>query len=157
VYTFLGFPFIHREYVVDYNKTPRRRASFKWFEFSADSSYVHITCITNARHERCIRSVYQKKSEWRNRVRHRAQMACNIKKNLWEELIAYFPFIRHGLHRKLRVQQFFMVSCIFFRGNMFTEPLPSRCRGNSTPLRWAQVSWYAYQVLKRFIQAFKSL
>jgi hypothetical protein len=29
-----------------------------------------------------------------------------INKKFWEELIAYFPLIRHGQHRKRRLQQF---------------------------------------------------
>jgi hypothetical protein len=28
----------------------------------------------------------------------------------WEELIAYFPLIRHGSHRKRRLQQFFVAA-----------------------------------------------
>jgi hypothetical protein len=49
-------------------------------------------------------------------------------KEPWEvwELVAYSPLIRHGPHRKRRVQQFFYccvpVRC---RGNNFNEPLPS--------------------------------
>jgi hypothetical protein len=48
----------------------------------------------------------------------------------WEELIAYFRLIRHGPHRKQRVQQFFCC-CVCFRGRgkVFTEPLPSNDRG----------------------------
>jgi hypothetical protein len=48
----------------------------------------------------------------------------------WEELIAYFPFIRHGPHRKRRVRQFYYCCvCILCRGNVFTGPLPSNDRG----------------------------
>jgi hypothetical protein len=46
----------------------------------------------------------------------RAASIGNIK--FWEELIAYFPFIRHGLHRKRLVQQFFVAA---------GTSLPSRC------------------------------
>jgi hypothetical protein len=81
-------------------------------------------------------------------------------KKLWEELIAYFPFIRHGSHRKQCLQQFFVAgtslpsyyletiwgytgpqthmpnnssifACICFRRNVFTEPLPSNERRNT--------------------------
>jgi hypothetical protein len=38
--------------------------------------------------------------------------------------------IRHGPHRKRRVQQFFYCCvCIRYRGNVSTEPLPSNDRG----------------------------
>jgi hypothetical protein len=33
-------------------------------------------------------------------------------KKFWEELIVYFPLIRHGPHRKQRVQQFFYC-CVY--------------------------------------------
>jgi hypothetical protein len=54
----------------------------------------------------------------------------DINKKFWEELIAYFPLIRHGSHRKWRVQQF-LYSCVWIRCrcNVFTEPLPSNDRG----------------------------
>jgi hypothetical protein len=32
------------------------------------------------------------------------------KKKFWEELMAYFPLIRHGLHRKRRLQQYFVAA-----------------------------------------------
>jgi hypothetical protein len=82
-------------------------------------------------------------------------------KKVWEELIACFLLIRHGPHIKRCVQQSFY-SCVWIRcrGNVFTEPLPSKDRRDthidthtdgrdlwSTPLRWAQVPWYTYQVL----------
>jgi hypothetical protein len=39
----------------------------------------------------------------------------------WEELIAYFSLIRHGPHRKRRVQKlFFFCLSICCRGNVFT-------------------------------------
>jgi hypothetical protein len=74
-------------------------------------------------------------------------------KKFWEELIAYFPFIRHGAQRKRRVQQLiYWCVCIRCRGNVFTKPLPSSDNrthihtntwsiGWSTPMRWAQVPW----------------
>jgi hypothetical protein len=52
-----------------------------------------------------------------------------INKKFSEELIAYFPSIRHGPHRKRRVRQFFYY-CVSIRcrGNCFTEPLASNNR-----------------------------
>jgi hypothetical protein len=41
-------------------------------------------------------------------------------KKFWEGLIAYFPLIQRGLHRKRRLQQFFVV---------FTDLLPSNDGG----------------------------
>jgi hypothetical protein len=83
----------------------------------------------------------------------------NDNKKFWEELIAYFPLLRRGPHRKRRVQQFFYCClCIRCRGNFFTEPLSSNDRGIhiqtqrlmgfflNTSLRWAQVLLYTYQV-----------
>jgi hypothetical protein len=75
----------------------------------------------------------------------------------WEELIAYFPLIRHKPHRKGRVQQF-IYRWVFIRcgGNVFTEPLPSNDRGMhidtktyerdswGRQLKWAQVPWHTY-------------
>jgi hypothetical protein len=65
---------------------------------------------------------------------------------LRKERIAWFPLIRHGLHRKEPVQQFFYC-CVY--------SLPSKDRRDAhpdtrtdgrylwrTPLRWAQVPWY---------------
>jgi hypothetical protein len=47
----------------------------------------------------------------------------------WEELIASFRMIRHGPHRKRRVQQFlYCCVCICCRGDVFTEPSPSNDR-----------------------------
>jgi hypothetical protein len=37
--------------------------------------------------------------------------------------------IRHGSHLKQRVQRFFYYVCIPYRGNVSTEPLPSKDRG----------------------------
>jgi hypothetical protein len=72
-------------------------------------------------------------------------------KKFWKVLIVSFPLIRHGPHRKRRVQQFsYCYTCIICRGNVFTEPLPSNNRGIHTqtqtdgrdlwsaPLKWAQ-------------------
>jgi hypothetical protein len=51
-------------------------------------------------------------------------------KKFWEELTAYFPLIRHGPHRKRRLQQFFYCCVsIYCRGNIFTEPLPVMIAG----------------------------
>jgi hypothetical protein len=49
-----------------------------------------------------------------------------LNKNFW---ITYLPLIRHGPHRKLRLQQFFCCVCICCSGNVFTEPLPTDGRG----------------------------
>jgi hypothetical protein len=46
-------------------------------------------------------------------------------------VFSLLSLIRHGPHRKRRVQQFFYCCiCILCRGNVFTEPLPSKSRGN---------------------------
>jgi hypothetical protein len=59
-----------------------------------------------------------------------------LDKKFWENLVAYFSFIGHALHRKRRVQQFFdCYVCIRYRGNVFTKPLPINDRGTfSEPL-----------------------
>jgi hypothetical protein len=50
-------------------------------------------------------------------------------KKFWEELIAYFPLIRHESHRKRRLEQFFCCCvCICCHGNVYSEPLPSNNR-----------------------------
>jgi hypothetical protein len=60
------------------------------------------------------------------------ELCCNNvnNKKFWEELIGKFPFIRHGPHRKRRVQQFFNC-CVYIRcsGNVLTEPLSSNDKG----------------------------
>jgi hypothetical protein len=53
-------------------------------------------------------------------------------KKFWEGLIAYFLLIRHIPQRKRRPQQFFFVSCISCRGNVYTELLPSNSTGIDT-------------------------
>jgi hypothetical protein len=51
-------------------------------------------------------------------------------KKFWEELIVYFPLIRHTPHRKRRVQQLlYCCVCIRYRGNISTEPLSSSDKG----------------------------
>jgi hypothetical protein len=80
-------------------------------------------------------------------------------KHFCEELIALICFIRHAPHIKRRLQRFFYYCvCIRYRGNVFTQSLLSNGSGYiiyiqtdgwdlwSTPLRWAQVPWYTYQV-----------
>jgi hypothetical protein len=53
-----------------------------------------------------------------------------VGKKFWEELFVYFPLIRHGPHRKRRVQHFFYCfMCIPCRGNVFTEALRSKDMG----------------------------
>jgi hypothetical protein len=50
----------------------------------------------------------------------------NINNKLCEELIAYFPLILHGPHRKRSVRNlFYCCLCVRCRGNVFTDPLPS--------------------------------
>jgi hypothetical protein len=48
--------------------------------------------------------------------------------DFWEELIAYFPLMRHGPHVKWRAQQFFYCCMYSFPRNVFTKPLPSNNR-----------------------------
>jgi hypothetical protein len=52
-----------------------------------------------------------------------------VYKKFWEELIAYFTLIRHGWHRKLRVQQFFVLCKS--RSYVTTD-------GQSASLSWCQ-------------------
>jgi hypothetical protein len=47
-----------------------------------------------------------------------------VNKKFREVIIAYFPLIRHGSHRKQRVQQFFYC-CVSIRCR--DNSLPSRC------------------------------
>jgi hypothetical protein len=47
----------------------------------------------------------------------------NKYKKFWEELTAYFPFIRHGPHRKRHIQNS-CIACVFVTAVTF---LPSRC------------------------------
>jgi hypothetical protein len=74
-------------------------------------------------------------------------------KTFSEELIVYFPLIPYGLHRKRRLQQFFVCyACFCCRDNVITEPLHSNDKGLHirthrlmgrdllcTPLRWAEL------------------
>jgi hypothetical protein len=42
-------------------------------------------------------------------------------KKFWEELIAYYPLIRHGPHRKRHIQQFFYCcECVFVAAVTFS-------------------------------------
>jgi hypothetical protein len=51
------------------------------------------------------------------------------KQEFWEEPIVCFPLIRHGPHRKRRLQQFFYsFVCIRCRSNVFAEPMFSNDR-----------------------------
>jgi hypothetical protein len=62
----------------------------------------------------------------------RLMMICYVTKNkFWEELITYFPLIRHGQQRKRRAQQFYYCVCTC-RGNIYTETLPSNDMGIHT-------------------------
>jgi hypothetical protein len=54
----------------------------------------------------------------------------SMNKKFWEELVANFPLIWHGSHRKRRFQQFFYCYvCIRCRGNVLIEPLHSKDKG----------------------------
>jgi hypothetical protein len=56
----------------------------------------------------------------------------NIAYLITMKLIAYFPLIRHKLHKKRRVQQFFYCClCIRCRSKVFTELLPSNIHRQS--------------------------
>jgi hypothetical protein len=71
----------------------------------------------------CIKEGYQTRD---------TMLVLNITNNrtLWDELIAYFPLIRHGPNTKRCVQQFFYCCvCICCRSNVFTEPLRNKDRG----------------------------
>jgi hypothetical protein len=57
-------------------------------------------------------------------------------KKFWEEIIAYYDLIRHGPHKKRRVQQFCCCVCIRCRGNVFTDPLPSNNTGIHIQTHW---------------------
>jgi hypothetical protein len=66
-----------------------------------------------------------------NIYRSEAVMKEYINKKFWEEPIAYFPLLQHGLHRKRRLQQFFVATgtsllnhYLATKGGIhFTEPL----------------------------------
>jgi hypothetical protein len=90
--------------------------------------------------------------------RYRFKVWILINKNVWEDLIAYFHFIRHEPHRKQRLQQFFFCCvCIRSRGNILWNHHLAMMEGInkqtqtdgrdlwSRGLRWAQVPWYTYQ------------
>jgi hypothetical protein len=47
----------------------------------------------------------------------------------WEELIAYFPLIRHGPHRKRSAQQFLYCCVYSLTVRFITEPFPSKDSG----------------------------
>jgi hypothetical protein len=48
-----------------------------------------------------------------------------LNEKFWEELVAYFPLIRHGSHTKRAKQFFYFWVCIRCYGNALTDPLPS--------------------------------
>jgi hypothetical protein len=54
-----------------------------------------------------------------------------LSKKIWEEVITYFPLVRHGPHRSRRVKKSYVVVCVFFVvvTNIFTGPLPSNNMG----------------------------
>jgi hypothetical protein len=51
-------------------------------------------------------------------------------KKFWEERITYFPLVRHGPHRKRRIQQFLSCcACIRCRGKVFNPAFASNDKG----------------------------
>jgi hypothetical protein len=66
-------------------------------------------------------------------------------KTFWEQLIAYFPLIRHRPHRRWRVKQFFsLCMCIRCCSNVFTVPLPSNTHTNTE--WWEEFMKYAFEM-----------
>jgi hypothetical protein len=120
-------------------------------------------CLVKILHSDCDHTSY---SMFQNLIPHERKsvlhLMANLKKrnkNIWDELITYFPLIRYGQHKQRHLQQFFD----------FTDPLPSNGRRDThtdtqtdgrdlwiTALRWAQVPWYTYQITQRFVSAFRS-
>jgi hypothetical protein len=96
--------------------------------FATTSSSIHLASNEWVCYQ--LKTVHDENSLQDLKYKFR-RVVLNVKKKSWEEVITYFPLIRHGPHRKLRVQQyFFCCSCICCRGNVFTEPLPSKDRGH---------------------------
>jgi hypothetical protein len=62
-----------------------------------------------------------------------------INKKFWETLIVRFPLIRHGPHRKRRVQEFFIVSCVFVAAVTFS---PSRCLATNEGQTYRHTDWW---------------
>jgi hypothetical protein len=174
-----------------------RQAIIAWYV-----CYIHENRIL----QNCNASINLKNNfSWLGRIQHNNLHKLNLKisKKFWEELIAYFPFIRHGSNRKRLLHQFFITTgrslpscyiasirgytdthrhtrptvllllhefvaagkclpsrCLATKGGIhFIEPLPSNDKSDthtdtqtdekdlwSTPLRWAQMPWYTYQV-----------
>jgi hypothetical protein len=83
----------------------------------------------------------------------------NLKK-FWEEIIAYFTSIRHGSHRKPRVQQFFVVlsaclpsHCLVTKGGRDRHRHAERERG----VLWLHYSWFqALRGINRHTEAGKA-
>jgi hypothetical protein len=46
-----------------------------------------------------------------------------LNRRFWEELMIYFPLLKHGQHRKGHVQQYCYCKCIRCCYNTFTKPL----------------------------------
>jgi hypothetical protein len=65
-----------------------------------------------------------------------------FKKTFWEELIAYYPLIRHELHRERRIKPVFYC-CVFIRcsRNVFIKPLLSGIRVEYTDIWGKMVSF----------------
>jgi hypothetical protein len=61
---------------------------------------------------------------------HKSGRLClkSILKKVLGRTNRLLSFIRHGPHWKRRVQQFFWCVCIRYRGNVYTETLPSNDR-----------------------------
>jgi hypothetical protein len=92
---------------------------------NAASIYTIIALFRHGGEEQCVQDFVGKPERKKPLGRSRSQWEDNVNKKFWEELVAYFSFIRHGSHRKRRAQQFFYCYlCIHCRGNVFTDPLP---------------------------------
>jgi hypothetical protein len=76
-------------------------------------------------------------------------MKALYNKKFWEELIAYFPLIRHGPHRERRLRRFFIAGGACLPSNntevTHTQKLMGGTYG-STPLRRGQMPLYSYLV-----------
>jgi hypothetical protein len=109
--------------VVDFQRTTRRHIPklgtlqnyirFRWVVYSA----IHVgrTDIGLKSSSLCIRFMQETQRE---------------KQEVLGRTNGLLPLIRHGPHWKRRVQQFFYCCvCICYRGNVYTEPLPSNEKG----------------------------
>jgi hypothetical protein len=82
-----------------------------WFSFQSESE-MRFTSVNTCAEGRS------------DAVPGRPAQVCKFNEKFWEELIPYFPLIRHRSHRKRRVQQSFQCcECFQCRGNVFSDPL----------------------------------